>query len=93
MTEEQVVTSERAYTEWKQTPRRQQPERCTASGSTPTRSTSTGPRWGQDHGDQEWLFEPILARGRGHAVYAKHKTGKSLVLLWIATTLATGRPT
>jgi hypothetical protein len=47
--------------------------------------------WQHDHGEQEWIFEPILARGRGHAIYAKHKTGKSLLLLWIASTLATTR--
>src|SRR4051794_8841252 len=38
--------------------------------------------------DPEWLFEPILGRGRGHAIRAKHKTDKSLVLLWTAVQLA-----
>jgi hypothetical protein len=44
--------------------------------------------WARDRRDAEWLFEPILARGRGHAIYAKHKTGKSLALLWMAAELA-----
>jgi hypothetical protein len=44
--------------------------------------------WTKDRRDAEWLLEPILARGRGHAVWARHKTGKSLVLLWMAAELA-----
>lgn len=45
--------------------------------------------WRQDHKDAEWVYEPILARGRGHAVYAPRKVGKSLLLLWMAAQLAT----
>lgn len=48
--------------------------------------------WDQDQQDQEWLVEPILARTRGHALYAGAKSGKSLMLLEIAAALATGRP-
>lgn len=39
---------------------------------------------------EEWLLEPILARGRAHVVYAPHKVGKSLLSLWAALKLATG---
>jgi hypothetical protein len=46
--------------------------------------------WQTDHAETDWLFEPILARGRGHAIFASRKTGKSLVTLWMAATLATG---
>jgi hypothetical protein len=48
--------------------------------------------WNQDRDEREWLFEPILARGRAHAIWAQHKIGKSLVALWIAVTLATNGP-
>jgi len=48
--------------------------------------------WDQDQQDQEWLVEPVLARTRGHALYAGAKSGKSLMLLEIAAALATGRP-
>lgn len=46
--------------------------------------------WADDNETSEWLYEPILARGRGHALYAGHKTGKSLAMLYIAAKLATG---
>lgn len=46
--------------------------------------------WERDRTEADWLFEDVLARGRGHAFYAKHKTGKSLFLLWLAAKLATG---
>jgi AAA domain len=40
----------------------------------------------EDH--HEWLYEPVLALGRGHAIYAGHKQGKSLFVLWVCTQLA-----
>ena len=40
----------------------------------------------------DWLLEPLIARGRGHALYAPAKTGKSLITLEAAAALATGRP-
>ena len=40
--------------------------------------------WAMDHKESDWAFEPILARGRGHSIYAKHKVGKSLLLLYLA---------
>jgi hypothetical protein len=48
--------------------------------------------WDRDTDDAEWLAEPIVARGRGHAIYATAKAGKSLLLLEVAAALATGRP-
>lgn len=48
--------------------------------------------WGTDHKAEDFICAPILARGRGHALYAKAKTGKSLVVLEMAAALATGRP-
>lgn len=46
--------------------------------------------WSRERSDPEWLYEQVLARGRGHSFYAAQKTGKSLALLWLAATLATG---
>jgi len=47
--------------------------------------------WNEDTTDQEWLIEPILAKGRAHALYAGAKSGKSLLLLELAAALASGR--
>jgi hypothetical protein len=47
--------------------------------------------WAADQTDTEWLVEPILAKTRGHALYAGAKSGKSLMLLEIAAALATGK--
>ncbi len=44
----------------------------------------------QDRTGPDWLFENVLARGRGHALFAPHKVGKSLFMLWLAVTIATG---
>ena len=41
----------------------------------------------EEHHD--WIFENVLARGRGHAIYAMHKGGKSLLCLYMAAHLAT----
>jgi hypothetical protein len=41
--------------------------------------------------DVEWLFDGVFALGRGHAIYAKHKVGKSLFALWCCAQLATTR--
>jgi KaiC/GvpD/RAD55 family RecA-like ATPase len=49
-----------------------------------------GAFWTRSREDADWLLEPVIARGRGHAVYAAHKVGKSLFLLWCAAKLATG---
>ena len=47
--------------------------------------------WLQDHSEEQWLCEPLLAKGKQHAIYAGAKTGKSLVMLEICAALATGR--
>ena len=46
--------------------------------------------WDRDYTEAEWVFPNVLARSRGHALYAAHKTGKSLLMLWVAAQLATG---
>ena len=46
--------------------------------------------WAEEHDEAEWLYPDVLARGRGHALYAAGGTGKSLFLLYIAAKLATG---
>lgn len=46
--------------------------------------------WDVDHSATDWLWPDILARGRGHALYATHGHGKSLFALWVALQLATG---
>jgi len=59
-----------------------------AEGESPFLDWSTF--WSKDAEGPEWLFEDVLARGRGHALYASHKAGKSLFCLWLAAKLATG---
>jgi 5S rRNA maturation endonuclease (ribonuclease M5) len=46
--------------------------------------------WNRDRDDAEWVYADVLARGRGHALYASHKLGKSLFMLFVAAALATG---
>ena len=46
--------------------------------------------WDRDDNEAEWIYPDVLARGRGHAFYAAHGTGKSLLMLCIAAELATG---
>lgn len=41
----------------------------------------------KDRSEPEWLFEPVLARGRGHSIFAKGGSRKSLFTLWMATRL------
>ena len=45
--------------------------------------------WQRDTDDADWVFEDVLARGRGHAIYAPHKTMKSLFALYVAAQCAT----
>lgn len=47
--------------------------------------------WGGAEDAEDWLVEPILARGRGHLLYAPAKAGKSLLALYVAACAATGR--
>jgi 5S rRNA maturation endonuclease (ribonuclease M5) len=48
--------------------------------------------WASDTLASDWLIEPLVARGRAHALYAPPKTGKSLLILEAAAALTTGRP-
>ena len=47
--------------------------------------------WEDGAGEADWLIEPFIARGRGHALYATAKVGKSYVVLpAIAAACTTG---
>lgn len=46
--------------------------------------------WNRDHAGEDWLVEPIVPRGRQVAIWAVHKTGKSLITIELAAALATG---
>lgn len=45
--------------------------------------------WSEDDDEQEWVWRNVLAKGRGHAIYAVHKGGKSLLALYMAADMAT----
>lgn len=47
--------------------------------------------WENVDTDADWLVEPLIAKGRQHAIHAGAKTGKSLVLLELCAALATGK--
>ncbi|MGK2947780.1 MAG: bifunctional DNA primase/polymerase [Acidimicrobiales bacterium] len=47
--------------------------------------------WQREHIGEDWLVHPILPRGRQVAIWARHKTGKSLLTLEVAAALATGQ--
>lgn len=78
------------------TPEPSAPTRTDAPVSPAAEDAETGPFvdwaafWARDRREAEWTFPDVLAHGRGHAVYASHKAGKSLLLLHIAARLATG---
>lgn len=55
---------------------------------TPTRFVDWSTFWRRDRVADDWTFDDVLARGRGHALYASHKTGKSLLMLYIAAVVA-----
>jgi len=48
--------------------------------------------WANEHTAEDWLVEPILAVGRGHATVAPAKAQKSLLALYVCAAMATGRP-
>lgn len=48
--------------------------------------------WKREHNAEDWLIEPVVPRGRQVALWATHKTGKSLITLELAAATATGRP-
>ena len=47
--------------------------------------------WDSDDPGEEWIAEPLIARGRTTVIFSKAKVGKSLLALDIAAALATGR--
>lgn len=47
--------------------------------------------WAADFAAEDFLVAPLLARGRGHSLYAPAKAGKSLLALYLAACAATGR--
>jgi hypothetical protein len=47
--------------------------------------------WNAPEVGEDFLIAPVVARGRGHALYAPAKAGKSLLVLYIAACAATGR--
>ena len=47
--------------------------------------------WSTDQADTEWLVDQVLPAGRSVALFAPGGTGKSLLALWLAAALATGR--
>lgn len=48
--------------------------------------------WNRDRGSEEWAIPGILPARRAATIYAAHKTGKSLLSLDLAVSVATGRP-
>jgi len=48
--------------------------------------------WATERPDEDWLVEPFLARGRGHALWAARKLGKSLFTLGTCAPLVTTPP-
>lgn len=71
-------------------------DRVGTAGSTPATEDPTDDAffvdwpafWARVRLGPDWLFDDVLARGRGHAIYASHKTGKSLLMLWLAVEMA-----
>ena len=47
--------------------------------------------WGDDTTEAEWLAEPLVPARRSMALFAPGGVGKSLLALWLAAALATGR--
>ena len=47
--------------------------------------------WAREAPEEDWLVEPLLARGRQTALFAAAKVGKSLLMLEVAAALATGK--
>lgn len=41
--------------------------------------------WQRDRSEADYLLDEVIVRGRGHAIYAPHKAGKSLFTLWACT--------
>jgi hypothetical protein len=47
--------------------------------------------WTVDRNEAEWIAEPIIPAKRSVALFATGGTGKSLLALWLAAAIATGR--
>lgn len=47
--------------------------------------------WAEEDEQEEWVWDNVLAKGRGHAIYAVHKGGKSLLSLYMAAEMVTRR--
>lgn len=47
--------------------------------------------WDRQVASEDWLIGPLVARGRGHALWAPAKAGKSLLALHVAACAAVGR--
>lgn len=47
--------------------------------------------WTRDLNAATWIAEPLIAEGRGHAIFAPGGTGKSLLGLCVVAAVATGR--
>lgn len=45
--------------------------------------------WEEDDTQDEWAYPNVLAKGRGHAIYAMHKGGKSLLALYMVAEMVT----
>lgn len=63
-----------------------------ALGNTPSASVrfvNWDDLWDKERVADDWLYHDVFARGRGHALYAKHKVGKSLFVLATAAELVT----
>lgn len=48
--------------------------------------------WTQEHTEEDWIAQPLIARARQTALFAGAKTGKSWLTLNVVAALATGKP-
>jgi hypothetical protein len=48
--------------------------------------------WKRDRSEADYLLDDVIVRGRGHAVYAPHKAGKSLFTLWACVEILKRNP-
>ncbi|MCU1370245.1 MAG: hypothetical protein JWO77_1439 [Ilumatobacteraceae bacterium] len=51
-----------------------------------------GEMWASPDAGDDWLIRPLIASGRGHALYAPAKARKSLFALHVCACAASGRP-
>ncbi len=48
--------------------------------------------WNTDHSQENWLLEPLIAKGRNHSITAAAKQGKSLITLAALAPASLGHP-